>query len=104
MKQLLSALESLITVILVFIGIAGISYHGFRDGGWVEQGFGKITDAYINYPLIAIAATITGIFAWRHWRARKTRGMRSKFFDYVVYMLMAVGIYFIGRYVLTGKF
>jgi predicted permease len=92
----------MITVVLVLAGLAGLSYRGFREGGWVTQGVGKISDAYINYPLIALGVTVALFFAFRTWRNRKSRGQSGKFFDYIVYALMAAGIYFIGHYVLTG--
>ncbi len=94
----------MITLVLVLAAIVGISYHSFREGGWLSQGFGKISSAYINHPLIALAATIAFFFAFRAWRSRKELGARTRFFDYFVYVLMAVGIYFIGQYVLTGEF
>ncbi len=103
MKQFLTVLEALVTLILVVVAIIGISYHAFRDEGWIAQGFGKISSAYVNYPLMALAATIAAYFGYRAWQGRKTRGLRANYFDYVVYALMAVGIYFIGRYVLKGE-
>jgi len=103
LKQILVVLESVITVILVVVAIAGIAYHTFRDGGWFSQGVGKISHAFVNYPLMALAASVALFFGVRSWRAQKTRGSRTKFFDYVVYVLMAIGIYFIGRYVINGE-
>jgi hypothetical protein len=103
LKQILVVLEALVTLALVVVAIVGISYHSFREGGWLAQGFGKLTDAYVNYPLIAVAITIAGIFGFRAWRNRNIRGARTKFFDYVIYALMAVGIYFIGRYIVLGQ-
>ena len=55
MKQFFAVLESLITIVLVLAGVAGISYRSFREGGWFTQGLGKVADAYVSYPLIAIA-------------------------------------------------
>ena len=104
MKQILVVLEAMVTLVLVVVAIAGVAYHSFREEGWVSQGFGKISAAYINHPLIALAVTIAAFFAFRAWRNRKIRGERTKFFDYVVYALMAVGIYFVGHYTLTGQF
>ena len=104
MKQILVVLEALVTVVLVLVAIVGISYRAFRDGGWISQGVGKITDAYMNYPLIALAVTVAAFFAFRTWQARKLRGARHRYFDYLIYVMMAVGIYFIGRYALTGEY
>ena len=103
LKQFWAALESILTLVLVVVAIAGTAYHSFRDGGLISQGFGKISDAYINHPLVALAATIALFFAVRGWRSRKEMGARTKTFDYFVYVLMAIGIYFIGHYILTGE-
>lgn len=104
MKQFLSVLESLITIILVLAGLIGISYRSFREGGWFTQGVGRVADAYISYPLIALAVTVVLFLMFRSWRARRLLGHRTKVFDYLVYVFMAAGIYFIGHYILTGKF
>lgn len=102
--RILVVLEAIVTLVLVLIAIVGICYRTFRDGGWLERGFGKVSDLYINYPLIAIAVTVAAVFAFRAWQTRKIRGGRGRFFDYVIYVLMAVGIYFIGHYILTGQY
>jgi hypothetical protein len=104
LKQILVVLEALVTVVLVLVAIAGVSYRAFRDGGWISQGFGKLSDAYMNYPLIALAVTVAAFFAYRAWRSRNVRGARHRYFDYLIYVLMAVGIYFIGHYALTGTY
>jgi len=104
LKQFLTVLESLITIVLVLAGLAGISYRTFRDGGWFMQGVGKMADAYLSYPLVGLAATVLAVLAIRSWHGRRQLGHRSKIFDYLVYLFMAAGIYFIGSYILTGKF
>ena len=104
MKQFLTALEAIVTLALVLVAIAGIAYHTFRDGGLLTQGLGKLSDAYINHPLIALAVTISTFFAYRAWRQRKVSGRDTRFFDYFIYLLMAVGIYFIGHYTIKGEF
>jgi len=104
MKQILESLESIITVVLVLTGIAGISYRAFRDDGWVERGFGKVTSAYIEYPIMGLALTIVGVYAIIKFRQRKVDGRRYKYVDYIIYALMVVGIYFIGNYIVSGEF
>jgi hypothetical protein len=102
-KHALAALESVVTVILVVTGIAGIAYHGFRDGGWVTRGLGAVVDAYADRPLIALGLTIAMFFSYRIWRDRKTRGAEGKYVDFLVFLLMAAGIYFIARFVVKGE-
>lgn len=103
MKQLFAVIESLITVVLVLAGVAGLSYRTFREGGWLSRGVGKVVDAYLSYPIVAIVATVAVYFVYRSFRDRANQGRGGKMFDYVVYVLMAVGIYFIGHYILTGN-
>ena len=54
MKQVLEYVQSFVMIGLVLSGIGGISYHMFRDGGWVEIIFGNIWDVSVEYPLIAL--------------------------------------------------
>jgi len=104
LKQFFAVIESLITIVLVLAGVIGISYRSFRDGGWFMQGFGKVVDAYVTYPLIAIGVTVALYFVYRAWHLGMTQGRGGKKFDFVVYALMASGIYFIGFYVINGNF
>lgn len=103
-KQFLAGLEAIVTLALVVVAIAGITYHTFRDGGLLSQGLGKISDAYINHPLMALAATVAFFFSYRAWHQRKVSGKDTKLFDYFVYVLMALGIYFIGHFTIKGEF
>jgi hypothetical protein len=102
-KQFWAALESLLTLVLVIIAIAGIAFHSFREGGLISRGFSMITDAYINSPLLALGATVALFFAVRGIRERQAKGARTRIFDYFVYVLMAIGIYFVGHVILTGE-
>lgn len=102
LKQFFALVESLITVILVLIGVIGLSYRTFRDGGWFMQALGKVADAYISYPIVALVVTIALFFVYRSLRVRLDKGSGNKVFDYVVYVMMAAGIYFIGHYIVRG--
>ena len=104
MKQAFDALESLVTLVLVVVGIAGLAYKGFRDGGWVTTGIGKVADAFVHFPLMALGLTVAMFFSYRAWRSRQSMGHSSKFLvDMALYMLMAAGVFFIAQYVLHGE-
>ncbi len=103
MSQSLNYLQSFGTIILVLFGIGGISYHFFRDDGWIEAALGNVWGATVQYPLIAIPIIIGAIFLGKMWnQSRLTHGNTSKLPDYVVYALMAAGVVFIGRWFLYG--
>jgi hypothetical protein len=101
-KQLLAGLESFVTIILVLTGLAGLCFQTFRENGWLSQGFGKIADTFINFPVVALRLTVAMFFSFRSIRnAAASRGGRV--FDLIVYVLMAAGTYFIAQYVLKGE-
>ncbi len=105
MKQTMDFIQSFLVILLVLAGISGISYHAVKDDGWVELVFGKFWDAQIRYPMIAIPLTIAAIVLGVMWRRNAlVRGGRSALPTYILYGLMIAGIYFIGRYMLTGAF
>lgn len=99
LKQFLEYIESFVTVILVLVGIGGISFHLFRDDGWLEMIFGNIFELQVQYPLIAIPVTFAAIFMIRMWREnRLAKGRFKELPDIFIYFLMALGVYFIGYY------
>lgn len=104
MKTALHALESLVAVVLALIGIAGVAYKAFRDGGWVTTGLGRLADFIVDFPLIALGLTTAMFFSYRAWRSRQALGHSSKFLvDMLLYAFMAAGVYFIAQYVLKGE-
>ena len=71
LKLVLEYIESFVTVILVLAGIAGISFHLFRDDGWLEMIFGNIFELHVQYPLIAIPVTFAGFILLKMWRENR---------------------------------
>ncbi len=99
LKAILEYVESFVTVILVLAGIGGISFHMFRDDGWLEMIFGNIFELHVQYPLIAIPVTFGAIILIRMWREnRLARGRLQHLPNIFIYTLMALGVYFIGYF------
>jgi len=104
-KQYLEYLESFVVIALVLFAIGGISYHLFRDNGWVETLAGNLWDVSIQYPLIALPVIVAAVFLGRKWNeARIMHGRATQLPDYFIYVLMAAGLVFIGRYLWYGSF
>ena len=103
LKQALEYIESFATVILVLAGIGGISWHMFRDDGWLEMAFGNVFALHIQYPLIAIPVTFAAIIMLRLWREnRLATGKMKELPNIFIYTLMALGVYFIGYFWIHG--
>ena len=58
MKQFLEYAESFAVIVIVLFGITGISYHLFRDDGWIEAVAGYVWDVSVQYPLIALPVIV----------------------------------------------
>ena len=105
MKQALDYIVSFVTIGLVLAGLGGVSYNMFREGGWVVGLFGKLLDAQLENPLIAIPVTLGAAFLGKMWYDRQIEhGKTSKLPDVLIYVIMAAGAFFLWRFFSTGSF
>ena len=104
MKLIRDFLESFVIVVLVIAGIGGIFYHVFRQAGWGRAIVDKTFELYFLHPTPMISATVVAVIAGVLWHERRTaKGKYNKKLPtYVLYVLMAAGAYFIGRYAIRG--
>ena len=95
--------QSFVVIGLLLFGIIGISYHMFRDDGWVEAILGNVWGATVSYPLIVIPAILAGAFFVRMWsQQRAAHGTTSKVPDVFIWILMGFGAVFVGRWFMYG--
>ena len=105
MKQILEYLQSFAVIGLVLAGIGGLSYHMFKEDGWIENILGDIWDISVQYPLIVVPTIVGAIVLGKMWRDnRLAHGRTSKLPDLFIYGLMAAGVFFIGRLFIYGSF
>ena len=105
MKQIVDYVVSFLTISLVLVGIGGVFYNMFRDGGWVSSVFGKFIDLQMENPVVAIPVTIAVVVIGKMWRDRQVEhGKTSKMPDIFVYVIMAAGLFYVWRFYETGSF
>ena len=103
MNKILEYFQSFMSVVLMLFGIVGVCYHLFRDEGWIESGIGKAWEASLKHPLIVIPVIIAVILFGKLWMDRRGgRSNTSKVPDFLIYLLMAGGFIFVGRWVMYG--
>lgn len=103
MKQVLEYVTSFVTIALVLAGIGGVSYHMFKENGWLGLILGKVWNLQVANPVIAIPVTIGVLFLGKLWYDHnRAKGHTSKLPDVVIYVVMAVGAFFIYRLVVKG--
>jgi hypothetical protein len=99
MKWTLADVWGILAFVLMMTGIAGLSAEIFREGGWGGRVVGATWDATLSNPLAILPALIIGgILAALAFSGRLTVGKGHPFSDAIVYVLMALGIYFIYRW------
>lgn len=104
-KKIFIYVQSFVVMGLILSGIGGVSYHLFRDNGWVETVFGNLWTVSFQYPLIVIPVIIAAVFLGRLWNeSRLAHGRTSKIPDLIIYGLMAGGVFFLGRFFIYGTF
>ncbi len=101
---LLTMLGALLVGGLVLLGIGGIAYHLFRDGGWISQGLGALWEAHYQAPIMTIILIVAAIFVVRTLHSAQIGGKReSRIPDFVLFAFIAVGIFFLGRLLTMGQ-
>lgn len=104
MSPLVSTLLAVLVGALILLGIGGIVYHLFRDGGWIAQGMDALWEAQYQAPLMTIFLIVVALFVIRILHAAQIGGKHeSKLPDLALYTFIATGIYFLGRLVITGQ-
>jgi hypothetical protein len=105
LKLIRDFLESFVIVVLVIAGMGGILYHVFRQAGWGAILVDKALELYFLHPVVMIpvtVVTIVGGVMWHDYRAARGK-YNKKVPTYVLYALMAAGVYFIGHYAVRGS-
>jgi hypothetical protein len=106
LKLILDFLQSFVIVVLVISGLGGLLYHTFRQAGWGSAMMDKMFELYLLHPGIMIPVTIVAVIAGAvYYDYRTAHGkFNKKYASYVLYTLMAAGVFFLGRYALRGTF
>ena len=103
MKQIVEYVQSFVTIALLLAGIGGVAWHMFKEDGWLGKIFGKIWDIQMQNPLVAIPATLGLLFIGKLWYDHnRAKGRTSKMPDFLIYVIMAAGLYFIYQFFSQG--
>ncbi len=105
MKKIFDYVSTFVTIILILAGIGGVSYNMFKENGWLGAILGKVWDAQMDNPVIAIPVTIAVLFVGKLWYDHnRAKGHTSKLPDVMIYVIMAGGVYFLYQFVVNGSF
>lgn len=103
MKQILDYVQSFVTIALMLAGIGGVSYHMFKNDGWLSTALGSVWDFQMSNPVVAIPVTIAVVVIGKLWfDHQRAKGHTSRLPDALIYVIMAAGVYFIYQFVSQG--
>ena len=99
MKKIVDYVQSFITIALLLAGIGGFFWNVFKKDGWGGTLLSKFWDAQISNPVVAIPVTIGVVFVLKMWYDHnRAKGHTSRLPDVLVYVIMALGAYFIWQF------
>lgn len=85
---------------LMLLGIVGIALEFFKDDGWLKVIWGKIfqsTTSMISIPIIILV-----LWLLNRWMSGTGKDETAKSGDLPMYVMIAVGVYYLFRLVTTG--
>lgn len=86
---------------LMLLGIIGISVEIFRDNGWLKQLIGK---AFASPGTLLFIPLAIGALYLLDKAITNAAGTASKKGDIPLYIMMAIGAFFLFRLITTGSF
>jgi len=87
---------------LILIGLIGIAIEFFRDDGWLKQAISKMANSSLglfSFPLLFVV-----LFLLNKWISGKTDGKANERGNLPMYLMMAIGVYFLFNILTTGSF
>ena len=98
---LMHTITSVGSMILLFIGIIGLALELFKDDGWLKQALSWLFDSTTHMMFIPVIAFVL----WMLNRMMSGTGEGTKKSgDLPMYIMMAIGAYYVFRFVTTGSF
>jgi membrane protein insertase Oxa1/YidC/SpoIIIJ len=100
--SLLATLAAVGRISLVIIGLIGLSVEIFRDNGWLNKLLGKLFSSSVSLAIIPIAILV--IYFVNRWLSSASDGKASVKGDLPLYLMMAIGAFFLFNLITTGSF
>jgi hypothetical protein len=100
MNRLLRDIGYFLILALMVLGITGVIYHAIGENGWIERFFGGLLDQSISAIVLIILGVLLVIWLTRRWLIASQAN--ALFNDLLMYAMVALGVFFLGRLVLNG--
>ena len=89
-------------MILMLVGIAGIAMEFFKDGGWLKTALSWLFDTTTHMLLIPVI--IAALWLMNRVMSSTNPNESKKAGNLPMYIMMAIGAFYVFRFVSTGGF
>lgn len=101
--SLLSVILSVGQLLLVVVGLVGISIEFFRDKGWLKQSLSAILNTSNSTLIIALPVALLAFLVGKSWMdSHGERETSNLIADVMLYAMMLVGAWVIYKFVAEG--
>ena len=100
--SLVKTLSSVVGLILVLVGLAGIAMEFFKDGGWLKTALGWLFDTTTHMMFIPVIIFVLWLLNRMITSTNPNESKKSG--NIPMYAMMAVGAFYVFRFVSTGRF
>ncbi|HEY0563670.1 MAG TPA: hypothetical protein VGD04_10105 [Methylophilus sp.] len=98
----IDTVKSIVAFGLMILGIIGIAMELFKGGGMVKTAFEKLFESSTSMLLIPVI--ILALWLFNKWASSPSKSEKRKAGDIPMYVMMAIGAYYLFRIITTGGF
>jgi hypothetical protein len=97
-----SAMAATGRIVLMLLGIIGLAIELFREDGWLKKGLAKLFESTTS--MILIPVIIFTLWLLNRWISSSSQSETKRSGDLPMYLMMAVGAYYLFMLITTGSF
>ena len=98
----LSVLLAVVRIVLMGFGLVGVALELFGEGGWLSTLMSKVFES--TTTMLFIPVIILALWLINRWLSTSNKSETKKSGDIPMYIMIAIGIYYIYRIFTTGSF
>jgi membrane protein insertase Oxa1/YidC/SpoIIIJ len=89
-------------LLLIFLGLIGIAFEFFKPDGWLKTLFTKLFESSTNMMLIPLIILV--LWVLNRWMTAPSKSETNKSGDLPMYIMMALGTFYLFKLISTGAF
>lgn len=89
-------------MVLLLIGLIGIAMEFFKDDGWLKTALAWLFDSTTHMMFIPVIFVV--LWLLNRWMSSAALGEKKKSGDLPMYIMIAVGLFYVFRLITTGGF